>query len=534
MAKRIPDALPSEILNEPFRQAEIEFFNASISLPDDWFVLYGVSWYLRIKNNTWNEGEADFVLVSPDIGLVVVEIKGGRIGRDENGWYSVDRNDIKHKIKDPSNQAANCKHKLLRFIKADPRFHDRDIPARHMVCFPNVSIKDFPSLIEIPREMQILNEDFKILQEKIESFAQRNYTSIGTSNVKLSFNECREIVKILKPNFDCPERWSTLAIKQNKIINDLTEEQAYLWDIIEDNNRVSLSGPAGSGKTVLALKLIQAEIQKGNAVLALLPSYALQKYYSAVISNKLLTTYSYHCCDGTNDDKHYSLIIVDEAQDITEDGWLCLYESYNISSATRFLCIFDSNQKLNTQGQYCPLEDLIPLKLTKVLRNTNQIGSFASMFYSGEKNIKIIGPNGVNVQFTKANDAEAVVQTVIELIENYVFNKGFDFSDIVVLFADNKKSAIKKMLNLENALGVSFRGIRAYMDSYAHKSPIVTCESVYVYRGLESKVVLLTGLDNITESQRDSASYIGASRAKNVLHIIANSKTIKSLKQNTR
>lgn len=531
MAKLIPSILPDDIKNEPFRQAEIDFYNASINLPDDWFVLYGVSWYLHIKNNSWNEGEADFVIISPDIGLVVIEIKGGRIGRDDEGWYSIDRNDVKHRIKDPSNQAANCKHKLLRFIKSNPQFQDRIIPARHMVCFPNVCKDDFPSLIEIPRDMQILSEDFSSLQERIVCFSQRDYTSIGSTNVKLSYQECKDIVKILKPNFNCPDRWSVLAAKQNTIINNLTDEQSYLWEIIEDNNRISLSGPAGSGKTILAIKLIQNEIRNGQNVLALLPSNALQKYYSSVISSPLLTVNSYQCPEAPIKKINYNLIVIDEAQDISEDEWLILYDSYNISSVKRLLCIFDSNQKLKANGLFCPLESLVPLKLTRVLRNTEQIGIFSSQFYTGDKSIKIVGPNGVNVQFSKASNLDTVAKTIIQLINKYVFEKGFDYSDIVVLFADNKKSKIKEILNSNNEFGISFRGLRSYMNSYAHKSPFVTCESVYAYRGLESKVVLLAGLDDLSETQRESASYIGASRAINVLHIIADSKTIKELKK---
>ena len=51
------------------------------------------------------------------------------------------------------------------------------------------------------------------------------------------------------------------------------------------------------------------------------------------------------------------------------------------------------------------------------------------------------------------------------------------------------------------------------------------------FSGLESKIVLLAGLDDIPASVRENACYAGASRAQNILHIIANPITVKALKK---
>lgn len=537
MAKRRPSELPDEVRKEPFRKAEILFFDAAGKLPDNWFALYGVTWYLKVRNNTWSEGEADFVIISPETGIVVIEIKGGRIGRDSESWYSIDRNDVKHRIKDPALQAANCKHNLLRYIRNTENFETRDIPARHMVCFPDVSEKDAPVLIEVPREMQILAEDFDHLADHILAFSNRNYDSPGSTNLRLTPRECTEIVNILKPNFDCPNRWSTQAAKQIAIMNQLTDEQAYLWDIIEGNNRISLSGPAGSGKTILALKLIKSIIDKGGKVLALLPSVPLMQFYMSTIGNKNLTIASYSTNSTKDlplarDNTHYSLIVVDEAQDISEDGWLFLYDKFNIDSADRFLCIFDSNQKLRSQGFSCPIERLIPLRLTKVLRNTKQIGLFSSQFYSGDKEINVVGPAGPKIQYTELPTSESLTPLLLDLIKHYVFDEGFDYSDIVVLSAEGSKTKPKKVANQGNSIGVSFRAARTYVTSYTHKDPFVIFESVYSFRGLESKVVILTGIDEMKSDLRDNACYVGASRARNILHIVATPQTIKQLRLN--
>lgn len=531
MAKMRPSELPSDVRNEPFRRSEVTFFDHAEKLPNNWFVLYGVTWFLRVRNNSWSEGEADFVIVSPETGVVVVEVKGGAIGRDDSGWYSVDRFEEKHRIKDPALQAANCKHNILRYIKEHVDFQSRNIPARHMVCFPNVRSSDAPDLIEVPREMMILSDDLENLQSVIARFAERNYDDIGSSNVRLTPKECSKIADILKPNFNCPNRWSTQAKKQNAIMNMLTEEQSYLWEVMDGIDRISLSGPAGSGKTILGLKLIKSVIENGGTALALLPSAALQSFYSSTINSASLTVASYNdTLKPPQQTDRWSIVVIDEAQDISEDRWLYLYETYHIEESQKLLCIFDSNQRLNNAGCVCPLEKLVPLRLTKVLRNTKQIANFSIKFFSDSKPCTVVGPDGMKVQTTEISNEYAMVDEIISIIAHYVGMEGFDYSDIVVLFADNAKTAFKRAGNEANPIGVSFRSSKGFENSYVHKSPIVLAESVFAFRGLESKIVILTGLDNLSKELRSNACYVGASRARNILHLVGSRATLNSLK----
>lgn len=208
MAKLIPIILPKEILNEPRRQSEVRFFNACKGLPDNWTVLYSVRWY------AYSQGEADFVVISPDTGFIVIEVKGGRIGRDENGWYSIDRDGIKNPIPDPGLQATKCKNKLIRILQESSCFADRFIPARHMVCFPNVSnddVKDI-KLPDLPRSAQLLSDDLRHLERAILRFAKREYNNYVRP---LSIEDCQKISDILKPIFE---------MGSNEVCEDTTQD----------------------------------------------------------------------------------------------------------------------------------------------------------------------------------------------------------------------------------------------------------------------------------------------------------------------
>lgn len=525
MSNMRPLELPNEIRKEPFRLSEILFFDAAKKMDNDWNILYGVSWYLKVRNNSWSEGEADFVVVSPQTGIVIIEVKGGQIGRDSDGWYSVDRNLEVHRIKDPANQAANCKHKILQYIKTNKIFQDRFISARHMVCFPNASEKDYRCLMELPREMILFSEDLSCLEQRIYDFAKRDFYDQNTS--PLTRSECQRIVEILKPNFSIPNRWFVQCKRQDAIIEQLTEEQNNIWELFDSNKRVSINGPAGSGKTLLAIKLAKKVLNDGGNVLTLVPSVNLKIYYEESLGmyDNFSCSTSEPFCSNEMMPPTISfipdLIIVDEAQDLSDENWLCLYDRLNVEKVDRLLCVFDSNQRLKKGVAGCPLENLIELNLSKIIRNTKQIADFSSMFYKNDRNCKCIGPDGVKVQYTIV-DNDNLGNEICKAITRYVNDEGFDFADIVILFGTQAGRTLKIK---RNPMGISFRKLKSFTGA-VYKQPIIATESVFWFRGLESKIVILCDIEKMSVEHLDNICYVGASRARNILHVFASSETI--------
>src|SRR5262249_55031294 len=72
-------------------------------LSDGWTVLQSVSWLQRRPGDAASDGEADFVLVHPALGGLILEVKGGEIRFDSatGCWFSRDRRGVAHEIKDP-------------------------------------------------------------------------------------------------------------------------------------------------------------------------------------------------------------------------------------------------------------------------------------------------------------------------------------------------------------------------------------------------------------------------------------------------
>ncbi len=77
------------------------------ALPDYYRIYHRKTWYsfdgLDGSREGVREGEADFVVLHPDLGMLVVEVKGGRVAFDgrAGAWTSTDRGGTVHEIKDP-------------------------------------------------------------------------------------------------------------------------------------------------------------------------------------------------------------------------------------------------------------------------------------------------------------------------------------------------------------------------------------------------------------------------------------------------
>jgi predicted ribonuclease YlaK len=123
-----------------------------------------------------------------------------------------------------------------------------------MVCYPNVSVNDITEYIDSPKELQIAYEDLNNLKQKIE-------IAVNYSNQKnisaLTEEECYKMANLLKPIQNMPGKWSIIAKMQTNIIEKLTEEQINVLELLDSNRIIGITGPAGSGKTITAIKWAQ-------------------------------------------------------------------------------------------------------------------------------------------------------------------------------------------------------------------------------------------------------------------------------------
>ena len=84
MAKMIPSRIPELLLSDVKRGAERAVYEAlQYQLDDQYTVYWSRPWHRFNPNGTGRDGEVDFVVGHPDLGILSLEVKGGIVSCDD-------------------------------------------------------------------------------------------------------------------------------------------------------------------------------------------------------------------------------------------------------------------------------------------------------------------------------------------------------------------------------------------------------------------------------------------------------------------
>jgi len=100
MARMYPNQLSPDTESDAERRLYQAFQD---ELDDSYTVFHSAAWLSQDAEGRPRDGEADFVIVHPQRGILVMEAKGGRIRYSPRTgrWTSTDRHGQTHNIKDP-------------------------------------------------------------------------------------------------------------------------------------------------------------------------------------------------------------------------------------------------------------------------------------------------------------------------------------------------------------------------------------------------------------------------------------------------
>src|SRR5438552_2879963 len=118
--------------------SELRVWDSLRSLPDDWRAFHSVPWQ-SVRNGRQGDGEADFILLHPRSGLLVLEVKGGGLELVDGRWYQTNLNTRERtQLRgSPFEQAMKSKHMLLDRLA---EVGLEGVPVCHAVAFPRTTI----------------------------------------------------------------------------------------------------------------------------------------------------------------------------------------------------------------------------------------------------------------------------------------------------------------------------------------------------------------------------------------------------------
>ncbi len=559
MTTIIPDLTDAQLAELP-SQAEAKVYRAlRDGLPREFIVFFQVGWILRREEEQARDGETDFVICHPDLGYVCIEVKGGGVGFDSSSgeWFSVDRYRQKHEINNPVSQAMKAKYSIRTKLSEHQRWRDLslgNVLRGHAVFFPDVgdanalSRPDMPSaLIGCSRDLQ----DPKAWVDAVFTYWGNDasgFTPLGRRGVDI-------FCEVFARSFEVAPMMSSQLAEQEARRLVLTKDQMRVLDFLRSHRRVAVSGGAGTGKTVLALEKARRLASEGFRTLLTCYNRQLADHLSILCAGTPnLDAMSFHqLCyrqveranrasgrDLVSEAKvtypgkdlyevqlpnalgysleilpdRYDAIVCDEGQDFREEFWVPLELLLTDYDSSPLYVFYDDNQNLYARVGTFPIRDE-PFSLTINCRNTAPIHEAAYKHYKGAP----VSPpdiQGDDVQFDEAPNRDAQAAKINSRIVDLVARQGVAPGDITVLVAD----ALHKAEYYAALRRLPLPKSATWLEEGVRGKTTVLIDTIQRFKGLESPIVILWGLDTIDLSMRLELLYVGMSRAKSLLVIV--------------
>lgn len=533
---------------------------------EDWVVLHS----LGIANHCRQlEGEADFVIIVPGAGVVVVEVKSHRsIDRCSNGVWRLG-NDAPT-ARGPFQQVTEAMHSVRSYLERK-NVDLRSTPMLSAVWFTSVRARTMlPESPEWHGWQVIDSEDLKSA-----SVAIRRTLAAGTAHVngKIRHFTCggigpdsqtaARIVALLRPNFEVATVSGDRRRARESQLITFVEEQFLALDAASDNHAVLFVGPAGSGKTFLAMESARREIATGKQGRLLCFNRLLGKklaYDLADLEGLRVSTFHQELLRLTGRDRPpegagpefwkknlpeqamealiegrnspiSDFLIIDEVQDVARGPYLDVLDLMVNGGLEegRLLFFGDFARQAifeNETGYECLRSRSPHLSIHRLMqncRNLPRIGyqvNLLSRLQPGYRRFRR-QDDGIDPtfrQFGVVNDQSEMLATSIRELKDC----GYRLDEIIVL------SPLRDGSTAATTTHPWLRQILRPADGFAARPGQVHYSTIQAFKGLESPAVLVTDLvtASITDTF-DSLLYIGLTRATDRLIALIEANTLR-------
>ena len=273
-------------------------------LGPEYHVAHSVVWHQRDRRGVVRDGEADFVLIHPDNGILILEVKGGRVTTSGRDFFTYQRSGSRSKLHpSPLDQAKQSMHILLDLVPIAPptKPYAADYHMGYFVWFPDILwkrgtngwLRGDDALILDKADMATPEDG---LQRIYDHFAMVPRDPRSGPRQRLSESAIRAFIELLdeRPR---PPQWVLLPLlaaagqeslgvameRESRRMERLTRDQADRFAQIVNHPRVMIPGAAGTGKTMVALESAYRFAHEGKRVLVVCPGEALAEWLRTLV-----------------------------------------------------------------------------------------------------------------------------------------------------------------------------------------------------------------------------------------------------------
>jgi len=550
MAKMIPPTYHDNTSSK----GEIEIFLrlANDPITKDWIVLHS----LDIANHQKQiSGEIDFIAIVPAKGALCVEVKAcHHLERHDGQWYY--GTSTIPDTRGPFKQVSQAMHSIRKKLVS------RDRSLSGILFWSAVIFPYIPFVVQSEEwhSWQVIDHtrfethSIGVLLEEVldnaHTFISENTSTIWISGyAQPTVPQCALIADILRPNFEFFESPKSRKLRQKEELKYYTTEQFGALDAMEVNARVLFNGPAGTGKTLLAIEAAQRSSAAGRQVLFLCynrllgkwleeqtaelePSVTCKTLHSHMLTvagslaNNPSSTFWQHELPSMaidkllameSDESQFDELIIDEAQDILRDNYLDFLDlslrSGLASGRWKFFGDFEKQAIYNAanlslkQFQEKRVNHVPIYMLRANCRNTPRIAELVHLLGNLQPGYsRILRPDNKIEPSLKYYTSDTQQKQFLVTSLEQLYAEGFIGNDIVILSPRSGIACIASAINIS-----PWRDRIKPIESI--NRGFVGYSSIQAFKGLEASVIILTDIDTINDDASVSLFYIAVTRA---------------------
>jgi hypothetical protein len=558
MARMVPDLSEAQLAeHEPTVEASV-YRAIRDGAPPDWLVFFNLRLVKQSPGRRREHGEVDFLVFAPEYGILVVEVKGGVVEVDDANrtWQWIDRRGRRHALADPSKQALSALQGITAVFRREMGWTADD--PRYLLTGTALL---FPDIVDVaplsgpsrPRELlggtEALSAPDTWLRHVFEFWARENseWRPLGATGMGAA-------ERLFARRILVPRPLARILVDEHARQVELTEQQAQVLRMLKYTARARIAGPAGTGKTLLALRQARDYAAQGRRTLFVCFNRALSDFlardsrgvpnldaltFDFLIDRRLAAVKKATGLDpielardelGSPSSEarlrtralarsteqlqfRYDAIVVDEGQDFAPEAFLAFRKLLAVGEDTPWILFFDPNQAIYRERSAIPeIGNVYPL--TRNCRNTHHIHHAAYAFFHGDP-AEVTDVTGEPVALLHAGslaDQAAILRSKVGELLNEGMLDPLDVT--VIVAADAKDPFYRALLEAGAPQGAAWGFEQHWRDG------VVAVDTIRRFKGLEAIVVLLWGIEYAPTDIARELLYVALSRARSRVWIV--------------